>query len=90
MTIFRRAMLGAPEPTVHGRGLPWARRSTYNLGAWVARVTPAELPGTLADLGGRYRPEAGPRALAERLTALDATFLELEEADQGAHMHIGE
>ena len=33
--------------------------------------------------------EAGPRALAERLTALDATFLELEEADQGAHMHIG-
>ena len=35
------------------------------------------------------RGEAGPRALAERLTALDATFLELEEADQGAHMHIG-
>lgn len=27
--------------------------------------------------------------MAERLTALDATFLELEEADQGAHMHIG-
>ncbi len=25
----------------------------------------------------------------ERLTALDATFLELEEADSGAHMHIG-
>jgi diacylglycerol O-acyltransferase / wax synthase len=27
--------------------------------------------------------------MAGRLTALDATFLELEEADQGAHMHIG-
>ncbi|HEX2358482.1 MAG TPA: wax ester/triacylglycerol synthase family O-acyltransferase [Solirubrobacterales bacterium] len=27
--------------------------------------------------------------MAERLTALDATFLELEEADQSAHMHIG-
>ena len=25
----------------------------------------------------------------EQLNALDATFLELEEADQGAHMHIG-
>jgi hypothetical protein len=25
----------------------------------------------------------------ERLTPLDATFLELEEADQAAHMHIG-
>jgi diacylglycerol O-acyltransferase / wax synthase len=28
-------------------------------------------------------------AAAERLTALDATFLELEEADESAHMHIG-
>ncbi len=27
--------------------------------------------------------------MAEQLTALDATFLELEEADQSAHMHIG-
>jgi WS/DGAT/MGAT family acyltransferase len=27
--------------------------------------------------------------MADQLTALDATFLELEEADQGAHMHIG-
>ena len=27
--------------------------------------------------------------MAEHLTALDATFLELEEADQSAHMHIG-
>jgi diacylglycerol O-acyltransferase / wax synthase len=26
---------------------------------------------------------------SEQLTALDATFLELEEADQSAHMHIG-
>ena len=26
---------------------------------------------------------------ADRLTPLDATFLELEEADDGAHMHIG-
>jgi hypothetical protein len=26
---------------------------------------------------------------ADQLTALDATFLELEEADQSAHMHIG-
>ena len=25
----------------------------------------------------------------DQLTALDATFLELEEADQSAHMHIG-
>jgi diacylglycerol O-acyltransferase / wax synthase len=28
-------------------------------------------------------------AVSEQLTALDATFLELEEADQSAHMHIG-
>jgi diacylglycerol O-acyltransferase / wax synthase len=27
--------------------------------------------------------------VADQLTALDATFLELEEADQSAHMHIG-
>ncbi|MGH2983400.1 MAG: wax ester/triacylglycerol synthase family O-acyltransferase [Solirubrobacterales bacterium] len=27
--------------------------------------------------------------MAEQLSALDATFLELEEADQSAHMHIG-
>lgn len=27
--------------------------------------------------------------MGERLTALDATFLELEEADETAHMHIG-
>ena len=25
----------------------------------------------------------------DRLTPLDATFLELEEADEAAHMHIG-
>src|SRR5450759_3986035 len=28
-------------------------------------------------------------AMSEHLTALDATFLELEEADESAHMHIG-
>ena len=27
--------------------------------------------------------------MADRLTALDATFLELEEADETAHMHVG-
>ena len=27
--------------------------------------------------------------MSEHLTALDATFLELEEADESAHMHIG-
>ena len=27
--------------------------------------------------------------VAEHLNALDATFLELEDADPGAHMHIG-
>ncbi|HSD25265.1 MAG TPA: wax ester/triacylglycerol synthase domain-containing protein, partial [Solirubrobacterales bacterium] len=27
--------------------------------------------------------------MGEQLTALDATFLELEELDQSAHMHIG-
>src|SRR5262245_31528351 len=27
--------------------------------------------------------------MGEELNALDATFLELEEADQSAHMHIG-
>ena len=27
--------------------------------------------------------------MSESVTALDATFLELEQADQGAHMHIG-
>jgi len=31
----------------------------------------------------------GATMAEESLTALDATFLELEEADQGAHMHIG-
>ena len=28
--------------------------------------------------------------MAEHLTALDATFLELEEPDESAHMHIGD
>jgi WS/DGAT/MGAT family acyltransferase len=28
-------------------------------------------------------------AMSERLSSLDATFLELEDADQAAHMHIG-
>jgi hypothetical protein len=27
--------------------------------------------------------------MSEQLTALDATFLELEQADESAHMHIG-
>jgi hypothetical protein len=27
--------------------------------------------------------------MSERLSALDATFLELEEADESAHMHTG-
>jgi hypothetical protein len=27
--------------------------------------------------------------IEERLTSLDATFLELEQADEGAMMHIG-
>src|SRR5664280_99846 len=27
--------------------------------------------------------------MSEHLTALDATFLELEQADESAHMHIG-
>ncbi len=27
--------------------------------------------------------------MSEHLTALDATFLELEEADESAHMHVG-
>jgi hypothetical protein len=27
--------------------------------------------------------------MAEHLTPLDATFLELEEADESAHMHVG-
>ena len=30
-----------------------------------------------------------PGGVSEQLTALDATFLELEEADESAHMHIG-
>jgi diacylglycerol O-acyltransferase len=32
---------------------------------------------------------ADGRLMAEHLTPLDATFLELEEADESAHMHIG-
>ncbi len=38
------------------------------------------------------KPEGCTRrflGVVEQLTALDATFLELEEADQSAHMHIG-
>ena len=27
--------------------------------------------------------------MSDHLTALDATFLELEQADESAHMHIG-
>ena len=27
--------------------------------------------------------------MSQRLTSLDATFLELEDADEAAHMHIG-
>lgn len=30
-----------------------------------------------------------PSTTSERLSALDSTFLELEEADPCAHMHIG-
>src|SRR4051794_2555232 len=40
----------------------------------------------------RRRPRAKRREeapMAQRLSALDATFLELEEAAPGAHMHIG-
>src|SRR5512133_3380104 len=29
------------------------------------------------------------RSLADHLTPLDAAFLELEEGDEGSHMHIG-
>jgi WS/DGAT/MGAT family acyltransferase len=36
--------------------------------------------------GESQRP---PRASHEQLTALDATFLELEQNDDGSHMHIG-
>jgi WS/DGAT/MGAT family acyltransferase len=36
--------------------------------------------------GRRFEPVTPTR---DRLTALDATFLELEEADESAHMHIG-
>ncbi len=35
------------------------------------------------------QPQSGLGPMGEQLTALDATFLELEEADQSAHMHIG-
>jgi diacylglycerol O-acyltransferase / wax synthase len=31
----------------------------------------------------------GPGVMNDHLTALDATFLELEEADETAHMHVG-
>ena len=41
------------------------------------------MPGPAA---GRSVARAG---MSEQLTALDATFLELEEADESAHMHIG-
>jgi diacylglycerol O-acyltransferase / wax synthase len=34
-------------------------------------------------------PAYGRGTMNEQLSALDATFLELEEADAGAHMHIG-
>ena len=36
-------------------------------------------------MGGRLDDEG----MSHRLTSLDATFLELEDADQAAHMHIG-
>jgi diacylglycerol O-acyltransferase / wax synthase len=37
----------------------------------------------------RPRPPYGRGTMNEQLSALDATFLELEEADASAHMHIG-
>jgi diacylglycerol O-acyltransferase / wax synthase len=44
------------------------------------------------ETGGRteFAHGGAPReAMSEHLTALDATFLELEQADESAHMHIG-
>jgi diacylglycerol O-acyltransferase / wax synthase len=37
----------------------------------------------------RRRAWPSVRSMTDRLTALDATFLELEEADPSAHMHVG-
>jgi diacylglycerol O-acyltransferase len=39
--------------------------------------------------GNVYLPGFAGRTMSEHLTALDGTFLELEEADESAHMHIG-
>ncbi len=39
--------------------------------------------------GGNRQLAGGGVAMSEHLSPLDATFLELEEADESAHMHIG-
>ena len=44
---------------------------------------------SLATRIGGEENRSGREMETEHLTALDATFLELEEADQSAHMHIG-
>ena len=47
---------------------------------------------TLIPYSVRMERGGGARTLAtmtEQLSALDATFLELEQSDLGAHMHIG-
>ena len=46
----------------------------------------------LGALGAKFRSEITPegvRAMGEQLSMLDTMFLELEQADETAHMHIG-
>ena len=59
-----------------------AIRSQHRSGVWLAHDEPGASSG---DDGRRGRWTR----MSDELTALDATFLELEEADQSAHMHIG-
>ena len=68
------------------------RASTRSRSTW----TPSTAPGAWSPRpsGGCCSTPPGRGAeegavMGEQLTALDATFLELEEADQSAHMHIG-
>jgi Wax ester synthase/diacylglycerol acyltransferase catalytic domain/WS/DGAT C-terminal domain len=70
----------------NGHGFPHDETYVYWMKRWA--------PPTTHDEGGfvRRRELGSGRSLtsmAEHLTPLDATFLELEEADESAHMHIG-
>src|ERR1035437_545891 len=71
---------------------PLARRQ--RLRAWVITEplrggTPMPLHALRARFGLKVTPGGKPGAMGEQLSMLDTMFLELEQFDESAHMHIG-